>query len=63
MRDKLELKELKDKKGDYEEERKGNRIIKWTPFPQPNKPNIDFSAIEPASIRMTQFKSFPVTLN
>ncbi|MCQ2817169.1 MAG: hypothetical protein MJ252_07880 [archaeon] len=41
------------------EELKGNKIISWTPFPNPPTDLPDFSAINPPSNRMTVFKSFP----
>lgn len=41
------------------EERVGNQIVKWTPFPQSKNINIDYSKEDPVSIRMTMFKVFP----
>lgn len=34
----------------------------WTPFPTPTVNNIDYSKLEPASIRMTLFKNYPVRI-
>ena len=57
----LEINELiPEKKPEKDEEKVGNKLIKWTPFPIPPKNLIDFSKIETASLRMTPYLSFPV---
>jgi len=40
-------------------EKKGNKIISWTPFPSPPKMIHDFSGLTPNN-RMSIYKSFPV---
>lgn len=52
------MKELAERKTDKEEERKGNKLLKWTPFPAPPK-NVPSYSGDQASIRMTTFKVFP----
>jgi hypothetical protein len=42
------------------EEKKGSKVIQWTPFPIPPKNLIDYSKIETASQKMTAAKIFPV---
>jgi hypothetical protein len=42
------------------EEKKGSKVIQWTPFPIPTKNLIDYSKIETASQKMAAAKIFPV---
>jgi hypothetical protein len=57
----LEFKETPEKKADYEEEKKGNKIIKWTPYPTPPKINRDFRDVIPPP-KMTLGKTYPVQI-
>ena len=43
-----------------DEEKKGSKVIQWTPFPIPPKNLVDYSKIETASQKMTAAKIFPV---
>jgi hypothetical protein len=58
----LEIKELTEKNNFYNVNANKGNINKqeWTPFPTPVPNNIDYSKHEPASIRMTLFKNYPV---
>ncbi len=57
------MRELTEKKADYEEEKKGSKIIKWTPFPTPPQVNSNFSDIQVTS-KMQLVKTFtPVRSN
>lgn len=42
------------------DEKKGPKVIQWTPFPTPPKNLIDYSKIDTASQKMTAAKIFPV---
>lgn len=44
-----------------DEEKKGSKVIQWTPFTTPPKNLIDYSKIETASQKMTAAKIFPVS--
>ena len=44
------------------EEKKGSKVIQWTPFPVPPKIMIDYTKIETASQKMTAAKIFPVKI-
>lgn len=52
------MNELKDKSL-LKEERKGNKIIKWTPFPVPPKEIPSFANVPQGNARMNILKSFP----
>jgi hypothetical protein len=58
----IELKELAVRKLDKEDERKGNKLIKWSPFPNPPKNYYDFSKMDSASVRMSLFRIYPVSI-
>ena len=46
-----------------DEEKKGSKVIQWTPFPIPPKNLVDYTKIETASQKMTAAKIFPVNIS
>ena len=59
------MKEFTEKNNFYNVNDKKIDINKqeWTPFPTMKANNIDYSKLDPASIRMSLFKNYPVTKN
>jgi hypothetical protein len=46
-----------------DEDKKGSKVIQWTPFPPPPKNLIDYTKVETASQKMTAAKIFPVKIS